>query len=87
MKKTDNKSIECASKLIYDDERKPFSESMKKYYLLKEEFKTEENAIKGKEPLESDVVIAYLELTTLCHHFVIPSDSIYYKPVRVRSES
>jgi len=37
--------------------------------------------------IESNVVIAYLKLTTLCHHFVIPSDSIYYKPVRVRGKS
>ena len=31
-------------------------------FRLKEEFKTEENAIKGKEPLESDVVIDELKI-------------------------
>ena len=34
-------------------------------FRLKEEFKTEENAIKGKEPLESDVVIDELKIENI----------------------
>ena len=34
-------------------------------FRLKEEFKTEENAIKGEEPLESDVVIDELKIENI----------------------
>ena len=34
-------------------------------FRLKEEFNTEENAIKGKEPLESDVVIDELKIENI----------------------
>ena len=34
-------------------------------FRLKEEFETEDNAIKGKEPLESDVVIDELKIENI----------------------
>ena len=58
-------------------------------FRLKEEFKTEENAIKGKEPLESDVVIDELKIVNIKYKLkeVLKDGNIRPEDIKTRETS